>query len=336
MGLLMLAPGVSAKAFGISPPYIVNENLKPGSNFVYVIDLNTNDPSEDMRVEAMILGDPEVAEWLSIQNADSLMMMKGQKHTPMNVSVNIPEDAKLGKYKGNIRIKVVPKNIDQKDTISILLGANLTVDLNVINYDVTDYWIKSVIVKPVKVGQPVKLNVTLKNLGNVNIAEVPADVELYDYDTNDFVAKASGSKLTTQVQPHTMKEAEMAVVFPDLPVGKYWAKINMKKGWESVYQNRLYLAVDELDINNTLKTSVDVATQAEVDAAKAAAVSAAKEDALRAAALSPIGKNNVNVQTSVTVRAPYTNQLIGIVIALLGVIVIVTSKIFMILRKRRR
>ena len=41
MGLIMLAPGVSAKAFGIAPPYIVNDNLKPGSSFVYVIDLNT-------------------------------------------------------------------------------------------------------------------------------------------------------------------------------------------------------------------------------------------------------------------------------------------------------
>lgn len=332
----MLAPGVSAKAFGISPPYIVNENLKPGSNFVYVVDLNTNDPSEDLMVEVQILGDSEVTEWLSIRNADSLVMKKGQKHTPMNVNVNIPEDAKLGKYKGNIRVKVVPKDIDQKETISILLGANITVDLNVINYDVTDYWIKSVAVSPVKVGQPVKLKVNLKNLGNTKISEVPVDVELYDYNTNDFVTKGSGSKLTTQVQPHTMKEAEMAVAFPDLPVGKYWAKVNVKKGWESVYQNRLYLAVDELDINNSLKTSVDVATQAEVDAAKAAAVSAAKEDALRAVALNPLDGRNVNVQTSVTVRAPYTNQLIGIVIALLGIIVIVTSKIFIIIKKRRR
>ena len=328
MGLVMLAPGVSAKAFGISPPYIVNENLKPGSNFVYVIDLNTNDPSEDLMVEAQILGDPEIKEWLSIKNADSLTMMKGQKHTPMNVNVNIPEDAKLGKYKGNIRVKVVPKGINDQDTVSILLGANITVDLNVINYDVTDYWVKSVAVSPIKVGQPVKLNLTLKNLGNTNITEVPAEVTLYDYRTNDFVAKESASKLTTLIQPHTIKEAEMAVVFPDLPVGKYWAKVNVKKGWESVYQNRLYLAVDELDINNTLKTSVDVATKE--------AVEAAKTDALKAVALNPLSKNNISVQTSVTVRAPFTNQLIGIVIALLGIIVIVTSKIFMIIKKRRR
>ncbi len=78
MGLILLAPGVSAKAFGIAPPYIVNDNLKPGSSFVYVIDLNTNDPSEAMIVETEITGDPELSEWLTIQNRDNLMMPKGK------------------------------------------------------------------------------------------------------------------------------------------------------------------------------------------------------------------------------------------------------------------
>jgi len=325
MGLIMLAPGVSAKAFGIAPPYIVNDNLKPGSNFVYVIDLNTNDPSEAMKVETEITGDPELSEWLTIQNKDSLMMPVGENHVPMHVGINVPKDAKLGNYKGSLRVKVVPVNVKNPQDIAILLGGNIAVELDVINYDVTDYWVKSVAMNTIKVGQPASMRLQVKNLGNTVLSELPAEVELYDYKTNELVAKGTGSQLTAQIHPHTVKEAEMTLDFPDLPIGQYWAKVNVKKGRESVYQNRLYMAVDDLDVNNSLKTSVDVTTDKNFKAA--------------AQALEPpvdAGKTNVNVATTVTVRAPLTNQLIGVVIALLGIIVIVTSRIYIVVKKRRR
>ncbi len=331
IGFTMFVPGVFAKAFGISPPSIVNENIKPGASFVYVIDLSTNDPSEEMIVESQVTGDPEIAQWLSVRNSGSLTMPRGEKHAPMYVDVKVPQNAKLGKYKGSIQVRVVPKKTNNKGSVAILLGGNISVDLNVINYDVTDYWVRGVNVEPILEGHPIELSIKLKNLGNTNISEVPVNVEVTDYRTGDVVARTSASQLSEHIYPHTVKEVTMQTSKVDLPEGNYWANVTVFKNGREEFKNKLYLTVDGQDLNSSLETSVDVASKDRVAAIK----KAAEAQALRAAALTPT-KSNISVQTTVTVRAPLTNQLIGVVIALLGIIIIVTSKIFTVLKRRRR
>ena len=127
IGLVLLVPGTLAAAFGIAPPWIINENLKPGSNFVYKIDLNTNDPAQDMVVNTKLTGDPEVVEWLTIRNQDTLVMPAGEQHVPMYVDIHIPADAKVGKYKGDIGVRVVPKNTKENGDVSIFLGGHIAV-----------------------------------------------------------------------------------------------------------------------------------------------------------------------------------------------------------------
>ena len=59
--LLLFAPAQAlAAAFGVSPPWIENEHIKPGTNFVYVINLSANNLAEDMMVDVKLNGDPEI------------------------------------------------------------------------------------------------------------------------------------------------------------------------------------------------------------------------------------------------------------------------------------
>ncbi|MCK5600506.1 hypothetical protein KAR91_01485 [Candidatus Pacearchaeota archaeon] len=313
IGLVLFVPNSLAAAFGIAPPFVTNENLKPGSNFVYVIDLNTNDPAHDMLVETEITGDEEIMKWVTIRDAKNLMMPRGQQHVPMYVDLNVPADAKVGKYKGGISVTVKPKQkASQGGDIAILLGGHLNVDLNVVDYDVTDYWVKAVSLNPVTEGQPLRMKMTLKNLGNTALTSVKTNVEVLDYKTEELISSGSAEQLSGSVYPHTVKDVDLTADVPSLSPGNYWVNVSVLKEGESIYQNRLYLAVTAPDVNNVLRTSVDVG----------------KKGDLKPVAM-PFGQdsNNVQVQTSVTVRAPLTNQLIGVVIILLGVLILITARI---------
>lgn len=322
IGLVLYVPNSLAAAFGIAPPYVTNENLKPGSNFVYVIDLNTNDPSQDMTVKTKVTGDEELMKWLSIRNQGNLIMPKGEQHVPMYVELNVPADAKLGQYKGGISVTVEPRNKSaQTGDISILLGGHINVDLNVVDYDVTDYWVKAISLSPVIEGQPLRMKMSLKNLGNTPVNSVKTEVEVLDYKTEALIAKGSAEQLNASIYPHTVKDAELTADIAPLEAGNYWVNVNAYKDGKSVYKNRLYLGVNSPDINNVLRTSVDVGDVKEL---KAAMPSFGGET------------NNVQVQTSVTVRAPLTNQLIGVVIILLGVLILITARIHTHMYKKRR
>ncbi len=330
IGLVLLVPGVFAAAFGIAPPWIINENLKQGSNFVYQIDLNTNDPVQDMTVKTKLTGDEEVMKWLTVRNADVLMMPAGKQHVPMYVDIHIPDDAKIGKYKGDIGITVMPKNTAGNGDVSIFLGGHIAVQLEVINYDVNDFWVKSINVEPMTVGQPVSLKIFVKNLGNVTLDAIKTKVEVTDKKGN-VVANGTGDKLTKLVYPHTVEEAKITVQMPNLDVGNYWANVNAYKDGKSIYQNRLYLTVDDTDVNNVLKTSVQVGEKGSMKSA-AGTVPATVVTTTPVVTTPPVrnhalDNNRVQVQTTVTVKAPFTNKLIGIVIILLGILIIIATKI---------
>ncbi len=327
IGLVLVVPGTLAAAFGIAPPWIINENLKPGSSFVYEIDLNTNDPAQDMDVQTRITGDDEVLKWVTIRNASNLVMPAGQQHVPMYVEVKVPEDARPGKYKGDIGVTVIPRGIERED-VSIFLGGHISVDLQVVNYDVTDYWVKSVAVDPIVEGQPATLNLTVKNLGNTALSSLKTTVEVFN-KKGDVVANGTGEQLTKLIQPHTVETAKVSVPLPDLKEGSYWLNVSAFKKGRVVYQNRLYLGVNSADINNVVQTSVLVGDESMKAAAEPAMMKASddsmmkKENPLLAANKS----SNVKVKTTVTVRAPLTNQLIGVVIILLGILILITARI---------
>jgi hypothetical protein len=310
IGLVLFVPGSLAAAFGIAPPWIINESLKPGTNFTYVIDLNTNDPSTDMWVKSTITGDPEILKWITIANKDTLSMPAGQQHVPMTVSVNVPSDAKMGKYKGDIGVTVMPKNLENQQDVSIFLGGHISVKLDVINHDVTDYMVKAVGIDPITEGQPVTLKVSLKNLGNTLISTLKTKVEVLNKD-DEVIATGTGEALTKQIQPQTTDDASLSIPMPGLLAGTYWANVMVYKDSKVIYQNKLYLEINSTDLNNVVKTSVDVG------------------EVKTAAPYNPVNEgtgNNVRVRTTVTVRAPFTNQLIGIVIVLLGVLIIIAVK----------
>lgn len=331
MALVWFVPGSLAAAFGISPPWIVNENLKPGSSFVYVIDLNTNDPAVNMKVKTTVTGDQEILDWVKVRNAGNLMMPKGEQHYPMYVELNVPPDATAGSYSGDIGVTVEPTSGLPENEVAILLGGHVAVNLDVVNYDVTDYWVKSIGLSPTVEGKPILMDVTLKNLGNTPISKVDTNLKITDYNTGEFVTSLSGNQLGSMVYPHTVKQVELVVPTEGLESGEYWANVNALKNGQSIYENRLFLEITDGKLNNTLQTAVNVALVADqpnADAGLRAATADRTESGDK--------DSSVSLKTTVTVRAPLTNQLIGLVIVLMIVLIVITGKIYGNVNRKRK
>lgn len=316
LGVLLFSSRSLASAFGVSPPWIANDNLKPDSHYVYVIDLSTNDPKEDMVITAKITGDKEIQNWITIKDVDHLLMPTGMQHTPIYVEVNVPKDAPLGKFSGNISLTASPVKLSP-DNVSILLGGNISVQLKVIDHDIVDYWVRSIAVDPIVEGQPITLSVDLKNLGNILISNLETRIQVLDFKTEKVIASANAGQLSRPIYPQTLETTQIQVPTPNLPEGKYWLKVDAIKGGKSIYQNKLYLEVASPNVNGSVRTAVRVAGQGE-----------AIQPAAPTLLAPTTSGQNVQLRTTVTVRAPFTNSLIMIVIGLMLVIIGISFRIY--------
>jgi hypothetical protein len=130
-GFLLLAPLVQA-GFGITPPYVVNSELGPGSSYEQKIVVSRNDPIEDLRADITV-NVPGADQWISIDKGASFILPRGSVQVPMFVRVRVPDDAKFGDYNGNIRIVLSSAGGPAPGTIGISLGAQIDVKLSVVD-----------------------------------------------------------------------------------------------------------------------------------------------------------------------------------------------------------
>lgn len=264
VGLIFLAQSVSASSFGISPPWIINENLKPGSNVEYRFDLSTNNPAEDMIVETKISGDSEISKWITIRDQKKLTMSKGQNHVYMYADLKVPKDAKIKKYNGLILVKVTPKNRSQSN-VEINLGGSIRVQLGVVNYDIKDYKIKSVIINPIA-GKTDKIDLGLKvqNLGNTSISDIKTNIQIKNDKNEKVLTMGSASKLAKTINPHQTEEVKLSIPLKnEILIGKYWADVDILKDDKSVYNSKIYFTVASSEIvlsdkRGSIKTSVRI------------------------------------------------------------------------------
>ena len=320
-GIVLFVPNSAlAAAFGVSPPWIENDNLKAGSNFVYVIDLSANELAEDMMIQAELTGDPEITQWLVVQSEDNLVMPKGKSIVPMNVSVNVPENAVVGKYEGNLKLSLSAKT-DQANQIAVLLGGNIRITLNVIDYDVIDYQVRSIDADPTNEGQAINLEVRVKNMGNTRVTNIMTDVSVIDKITGEVMVSSSVDQLSVPIQPQTTKSAKLSVPAPNLQTGSYWVDVESFKDGASIYNSRLHLVVEPSILNNALGTDVRVVEEGEIRPA---------------ASIQIQNGAGATVQTTVKVRAPYTDKLILVVIGILLVLTGVLAKFYVTFKKKRR
>ncbi|PLX21202.1 hypothetical protein C0584_03240 [Candidatus Parcubacteria bacterium] len=224
--------------FGISPPYVKSDKLTPGIHYEQTITLLRSAADEDLEA-SIVINAPEISSWITIKEGNNFDLPKGKLQVPMVVVVDVPKDAELDNYKGNINIKITPKG-DQQSGVAIALGARVEIDLTVSNQTVFNFKIEKInLVDFEKLSFPWDMKIfswffyrlravmTIENLGNSEIAPTRVNLEVTDISKKNVLASVD-DKSFDKIAPFSTGDVEAS--FPiDLEPGQYWAKIKVYK-----------------------------------------------------------------------------------------------------------
>ena len=199
------------------------------------IYLVRSDPTTDLKATISV-DVPGVNEWISIDKGTEFILPSGEQKVAMVVKIVVPEDAEFKQYKGNIRIKTgAPDDIVASGAVSISLGAQIDVDLNVIDKKIKDFKVRKIGLSDLNEGHKVgwlyfpgkiRFEMLIENTGNVEIA--PSDVvfRIYDRSGNILLEETHKKGKIAKVKPF-QTETVFAELPTKLPSGSYLARFEI-------------------------------------------------------------------------------------------------------------
>lgn len=250
--LLFLSLGLTNTAlagFGISPPYVINENLTPGSHYEAKIVLVRGDPEEDWQTN-ISFNIPKAEGWISIDKGNQFILPKGEQQVPIFIKVDVPRNAKYGKYKGVLRIETIPVKTASPGLVSIALGGQISVNLDVVKNKIFDFKVRNVKVFDLEEGyrnwlgyHPGQINfaMQIENLGNIKAAPTKVIFNIYDENEKNLLETVETSKIP-KIEPFAT-EWTVAKLPTKLIPGSYWAKYQIFKNDEVANDGKVHLSI---------------------------------------------------------------------------------------------
>lgn len=220
--------------FGITPPYVHNETLRPGSEYTQEIIIVRSDPVEDLNAE-LSLNLPAIEQWFSFDRGLKFVLPKGESQVKIHVTVRVPDDAKLGGYNGNIRIRT-SSAAGQSTGVSLALGAQIDVQLKVVD-QIFDFNVRRVELFEAEEGHSkwwlsfpgkVKFAMYIENIGNVPATPYKVTMKIFDVSGQQLLETAENSNDVDSILPFDTKK--VIAYFPTwLPPGAYRVKYSIEK-----------------------------------------------------------------------------------------------------------
>lgn len=221
--------------FGVTPPYVTNVSLTRNSVYEQTIYLVRSDPTTDLKATISI-DVPGVNEWFTINEGNEFLLPRGEQKVPMTVKVTVPDNADYKQYKGNIRIKTgAPDNQVQGGAVNISLGAQLDVDITVIDKKIKDFKVRKIGISDLNEGHKVgwlyfpgkiSFEMFIENIGNVPIAPSDVVMRIYDRSGNVLLEETHKKGKIDTVDPF-MTETVYAELPTKLPTGSYLARFEI-------------------------------------------------------------------------------------------------------------
>jgi hypothetical protein len=242
---------ISYAGFGVTPPYVTNASLTRNSVYEQKIFLVRSDPSTDLKATVSI-DVPGVNDWFTIAEGSEFLLPRGEQKVPMTVKVAVPDDADYKQYTGNIRIKTgAPDDKVQGGAVSISLGAQIDVDVTVLDKKIRNFKVRKIGVSDLNEGHKVgwlyfpgkiKFEMLIENLGNVPIS--PSDVifRIYDKSGNVLLEETHKKGKIQAVDPFKI-ETVYAEVPTRLPSGSYLARFEILNGKDVKLSGEVNLSV---------------------------------------------------------------------------------------------
>lgn len=235
----MLGKAGSVLAFGISPPWVHADHLVPGSHYEQIIYLTQANPQEPLDIEVMM--DPsETNSWFKFEPGNTFAIPAGAQQFPMKVIIDVPEDAGYETYNTRIRVRAMSGGEGQ---VAVLVGGIIDARLIVSGEEFSDFQIKSVKVKDIEEGWPIKVFIKMENLGNVKTRPSRVHVNVYDQYQSDLLESSDASDISWL---ESFKTGEVvAQAKTKLDIGSYWAEVEVYKKGELASKEKLTFRVLE-------------------------------------------------------------------------------------------
>lgn len=250
-GIFFVAASTVHAGFGVTPPYVSNVSLTRNSTYEQTIYLVRSDPTTDLKATISI-DVPGINEWFTIVEGNEFLLPQGEQKVPMTVRVVVPDNAKYEQYTGNIRIKTgAPDDQVSGGAVSISLGAQIDVDLTVIDKKIKDFKVRKIGVTDLNEGHkvgwlyfPGKINfeILIENIGNVPVA--PSDVVFRIYDRSGAVLlEETRKKGSIDTVDPFLTDTVFAEIPTKLPAGSYLARFEIMNGDEVKLAGEVNLSI---------------------------------------------------------------------------------------------
>jgi hypothetical protein len=230
--LFVMGADLVLAGFGITPPYVRNTSLTRNSTYEQQILLVRGDPDVPLKAE-IIIDAPEIEDWIEIVEGQKIPLPLGMQKVPMTVRVKVPKDADFKKYTGILRIKTLPDDdAIAAGAVSISLGAQVDIDLTVIDREIKDFRVRKISLSDLNEGNklawlyfPGKINfgMLIENTGNVDISPSKVAFRIYDFSGKILLEETQHKGRITRVAPYDTEEV-LAEIPTRLPAGNYIAR----------------------------------------------------------------------------------------------------------------
>ena len=225
---------IAFAGFGITPPYVRNDTLRPGSEYTQEIIIVRSDPVEDLNAE-LTMNLPGIESWFSSDKGTKFVLPKGASQVKLSITVRVPDDTKLGSYNGNIRIRTSSLQ-GPTNGVSLALGAQIDVHLKVVD-QIFDFSVRRVELSEAESGYKewwldfpgkIKFAIYVENTGNIPAAPPLVNFQIYDVSGTQLLETTANTNKITSVLPFDTKKI-YAYLPTWLPPGSYQVKYDIRK-----------------------------------------------------------------------------------------------------------
>jgi hypothetical protein len=230
-----------ALGFGITPAEINVQDIKPGGHYENLIYL-TRPVSEDNENLKVIL-EPALGDmdsWFTYSSGKEFTFPSGKNTTSFKVVVDVPADAQLKNFKGQITAKGMP-NEKAGEGVTIIKGAVLGVNITTSNAETFDLNVLSITAPDVNSGDPVRLLLNIKNSGNT--AAAPDEVRLDIMDLFEKPIESLSDSRLDKIDPFATKEIQ-AVFNSNLEKGQYRIDASVIFQGKEIARKKMILTVN--------------------------------------------------------------------------------------------
>lgn len=249
--LQLLFAHVAYAGFGITPPYVRNTSLTRNSVYEQQILLVRSDPDKPLKATVTVDA-PEILEWIEILEGPEFLLPVGEQKVPMTVRVTVPGDADFTTYEGKIRIKTgAPDGAVAQGAVSISLGAQVDINLTVIDKEIFDFRVRKIELDDLNEGHKlwwlyfpgkIRFKMLLENTGNVDVAPSRVVFRIYDSSGTVLLEETEHTNKIKKIKPFATEQVE-AHLPTRLPAGSYLARYQIYNQDDVKQEGELTLSV---------------------------------------------------------------------------------------------